>query len=99
MARFDTFRDFATHYADLTSAEAFPAAFTADIASAQLSIVEEPTSADMPDEQQARACVEQMTGDLFTLLADTRLAPLAPDRMGHGPFIPQGRALSGGAGG
>ncbi len=78
MARFDTFRDFATHYADLTSAEAFPTAFTADIASAQLSIVEEPTSADMPDEQQARACVEQMTGDLFTLLADTRLAPLAP---------------------
>ena len=78
MARFDTFRDFATHYADLTSAEAFPAAFTAEIASAQLSIVEEPTSADMPDEQQARACVEQMPGDLFTLLADTRLAPLAP---------------------
>lgn len=78
MARINAFSDLASHYADLTSAEAFPAAFTAEIATAQLSIVEEPTSDDLPDPEQARACVEQMTGDLFALFAQTRLAPLAP---------------------
>ena len=78
MARFNAFSDLASHYADLASAEAFPAAFSAEIAASQLSIAEEPTSLDMPDEDAARFCVEQMTGDLFTLFADTRLAPLAP---------------------
>jgi hypothetical protein len=78
MANFDSFADFASHYAELTSAEAFPAAFRAEIGTAQLSIADEPTSEDMPDEDAARACVEQMTGDLFALFAETRLAPLAP---------------------
>lgn len=78
MARFNNFNDFASHYAELTSAEAFGGAFTAEIATAQLSIVDEPTSADLPDADQARNLVEQLTGDLFTLFADTRLAPIAP---------------------
>lgn len=78
MARFDNFADFASHYADLTSAAAFPAAFRAEIGTAQLSIHEEPTTADMPDEDAARACAEQMTADLFALFAETRLAALAP---------------------
>lgn len=78
MARFDNFADLASHYAELTSADAFASAFRAEIASAQLSIEDEPTTADMPDEDAARACVEQLTGDLFALFADTRLAPLAP---------------------
>ncbi|KAJ8138978.1 hypothetical protein OY671_007808, partial [Metschnikowia pulcherrima] len=50
MARFDNFADFASHYADSTSAAAFPAAFRAEIGTAELSIHEEPTTADMPDE-------------------------------------------------
>lgn len=78
MARFENFTDFASHYAELTSADAFPAAFRAEIGTAQLSVHDEPTAADLPDEDAARACVEQMAGDLFRLFAETRLAPLAP---------------------
>ena len=78
MAKFDNFADLASHYTELTSGETFGQAFRAEIATAQMSIHEEPTTEDMPDEGSARACVEQLTGELFTLFADTRLAPLAP---------------------
>jgi hypothetical protein len=77
MRSFPTFPDFAEHYAGLTSADTFGQAFTAEIETSQLSHHEEPTTADMPDSEAARGCVEQMVGDLFTLFADTRLAPMA----------------------
>lgn len=78
MTRFSSFTDFAEHYAEITSADAYPAAFTAEIATSQLSIHDEPTTADMPDDDEARLYIQQATRDLFTLFKDTCLADLAP---------------------
>ena len=78
MARFDNFADLAEHYASLTSADAFAGAFTSEIAASQLSIHDEPTADDLPDADAARAVAAHVTGEIFNLFADTRLAPVAP---------------------
>ena len=78
MARFDNFADLAEHYASLTSADAFAGAFTTEIAASQLSIHDEPTADDLPDADAARAVAAHVTGEIFNLFADTRLAPVAP---------------------
>lgn len=78
MARFDNFADLADHYASLTSADAFAGAFANEIASCQLSIHDEPTTNDLPDADAARIVAAHVTGEIFDLFADTRLAPLAP---------------------
>ncbi|MGQ3081380.1 MAG: SLOG family protein [Allorhizobium sp.] len=78
MARFDNFADLAEHYANLTSADAFAGAFTSEIAASQLSIHDEPTADDLPDADAARAVAAHVTGEIFNLFADTRLAPVAP---------------------
>lgn len=77
MPSFSGFDDFAEHYAQATGHDSFSAAFAAEIATSQLSIHDEPTQADMPDAAMARDCVTQLVGDLFLLMADTRLEPLA----------------------
>lgn len=78
MARFDNFADLAEHYASLTSADAFAGAFSSEIAASQLSIHDEPTADDLPDADAARAVAAHVTGEIFNLFADTRLAPVAP---------------------
>ena len=78
MARFDNFADLAEHYASLTSADAFAGAFTSEIAASQLSIHDEPTADDLPDADAARAVAAHVTGEIFNLFADTRLALVAP---------------------
>ena len=77
MPSFSGFDDFAQHYAQTTAQDTYGAAFSAEIESSQLSIHDEPTQADMPDPEQARDCITQLVGDLFHLMADTRLEPLA----------------------
>lgn len=69
--------DFHEHYENLTTAEGFAGAFAGEVERAQLSVHDEPTSADMPDPEAARLCTQQMVSDLFALMGDTRLAPLA----------------------
>jgi hypothetical protein len=77
MSSFSGFDDFAEHYAQTTGHDSFSAAFSAEITNSQLSIHDEPTQADMPDADMARDCVQQLIGDFFNLLSDTRLEPLA----------------------
>src|SRR3546814_16135577 len=78
MARFDSFTDLAEHYASLTSADAFAGAFTSEITASQLSIHDEPTADDLPDADAARIVAAHVTGEIFNLFADTRLAAIAP---------------------
>lgn len=78
MARFDSFTDLAEHYAHLTSADAFAGAFGSEIAASQLSIHDEPTADDLPDADAARIVAAHVTGEIFNLFADTRLAAIAP---------------------
>lgn len=77
MRSFASFADFDEHYESLTTAENFAGAFAGELERAQLSVHEEPTTADMPDPEAARLCTQQMVADLFALMGDTRLAPLA----------------------
>ncbi|WP_206245693.1 DUF2493 domain-containing protein [Novosphingobium terrae] len=77
MPSFSSFNDLAQHYAEALSQDSFSYAFAAEIAESQLSIHDEPTQADMPDPELARDCITQLVGDLFHLMADTRLEPLA----------------------
>ena len=65
------------HWAEATAAPAYARAFATDIATSQLSIVHEPTSADMPEPYAAQQCVQAMIGELFALMNDTRMQPLA----------------------
>ena len=78
MTRLDSFADLAEHYASLTSADAFAGAFGSEIASSQLSIHDEPSAEDMPDADDARMVAAQVTGEIFNLFSDTRLATIAP---------------------
>lgn len=75
--RFSSFTDLAEHYSEITASANYATAFAADIVTAQLSIAEEPTTADMPDPAQAEHCIEQMVAHLFDLMNDTRMAPIA----------------------
>jgi hypothetical protein len=77
MPTFSGFDDFAQHYAQATDHGSFSAAFAEEIATSQLSIHDEPTQADMPNPETARDCITQLVADLFHLMADTRLEPLA----------------------
>lgn len=78
MSRFDNFADLAEHYASLTSADAFAGTFASEIAASQLSIHDEPTTSDLPDADAARIVAAHVTGEVFALFSDTRLAPVAP---------------------
>src|SRR3546814_4399135 len=78
LTRLDSFADLAEHYAILTSADAFAGAFGSEIASSQLSIHDEPSAEDMPDDDDARIVAAQVTGESFHLFSDTRLATIAP---------------------
>src|SRR3546814_14417332 len=95
MARFDNFADLAEHYASLTSADAFAGAFTSEITASQLSIHDEPTADDLPDADAARIVAAPVTGEIFNLFADTRLAAIAP-RIAWGIVNKSGRASCGG---
>ena len=77
MPSFSGFEDFAQHYAQATAQDSYGTAFSAEIESSQLSIHDEPTQVDMPDPERARDCIMQLVGDLFHLMADTRLEPFA----------------------
>jgi hypothetical protein len=43
----------------------------------QLTIGDEPTSADMPEPFEAQQCVSAMIGEVFSLMRDTRMEPMA----------------------
>ena len=77
MARSDSFSDLAEHYASLTSADAFAGAFGSEIAASQLSIHDEPSMEELPDADAARIVAANVTGEIFNLFADTRLASLS----------------------
>ncbi len=75
--RVSSFADLGQVYAEATASPDFERAFAADIALSQLTIAEEPTSADMPDAAQAQHCVSAMIGELFSLMNETRMEPIA----------------------
>ena len=71
--RVSRFADFAEAYAAMTSAQDFPASFTETIDESRLSIIDDPTRDPMPDAELARGCVEDLTAQIFRLLAGTRM--------------------------
>jgi YspA, cpYpsA-related SLOG family len=72
-----SFADLGQAYADATTSPAYARAFATDIATSQLSIVQAPTSDDMPDAYAAQQCVRAIIGELFALMNETRMQPLA----------------------
>ena len=72
-----SFADLGQAYADATASPAYARAFATDIATSQLSIVQAPTSDDMPDAYAAQQCVRAIIGELFALMNETRMQPLA----------------------
>ena len=72
-----SFSDVEQVYAETIASHTYERAFAGDIDLAQLSIAEEPTRADMPDAFEAEQCVQAMIGELFCLMQDTRLEPIA----------------------
>jgi YspA, cpYpsA-related SLOG family len=72
-----SFADLDQVYADATASPAYARAFVTDIATSQLSIVQAPTSDDMPDAYAAQQCVRAIIGELFALMNETRMQPLA----------------------
>lgn len=78
MARFDNFADLAEHYASLTSAEGISHAFEVNVSQFQIAAMDEPTDAEFPKPEVAQIAVSHMTGEIFTLFADTPLESLAP---------------------
>ncbi|MDF0490441.1 DUF2493 domain-containing protein [Sphingomonas sp. H39-1-10] len=74
---FSSFTDLAEVYASLTSAENFASSFTETVIESRLSIMSEPTEAEMPDAHTARLCVEEIISAIFRLTNDTRLEEYA----------------------
>lgn len=78
--RVTSFADLGQAYADATApiaSTAYADVFDGGIAVSQLSIADEPTRADMPDAYAAQQCVQGMIGELFSLMNDTRMEPIA----------------------
>lgn len=75
--RYNSLADLSELYAQMIASPAYARAFAAEIDTAQLTIHDEPTTADMPEAAQAELCVQQMIGQLFDLMNDTRLQPIA----------------------
>ena len=75
--RYSSLADLAELYEQMTASPTYARAFSAEIETAQLTIADEPTSAEMPDPAAAELCVQQMIGHLFDLMNDTRLQPIA----------------------
>lgn len=75
--RFSSFADLGQVYAETTASPAFASAFASDLALSQLTIADEPTNADMPDAFAAQQCVSAMIGEVFSLMNDTRMQPIA----------------------
>ena len=74
---FSSFADLGQAYAEATASPAFSHAFTSELALSQLSIEDEPTSVDMPDPYEAEQCVSAMIGEVFSLMNETRMQPIA----------------------
>ena len=75
--RVNSFADLGQAYADATASNEYARAFDATRDAAQLTIADEPTRADMPDAFAAQQCVQAMIGEIFSLMQDTRLEPIA----------------------
>lgn len=71
--RFANFTDFAEHYAKEIAAPDYASAFMEQTEFAKLSVADEPTSAEMPDPDQAQAAVELVLATVFDLFRDTRM--------------------------
>ena len=72
-----SFADLGQAYTEFTASPAYDRAFATDIALSQLSIGEAPTDADMPEAYEAEQCVRAVIGEIFTLMHDTRMQPIA----------------------
>jgi YspA, cpYpsA-related SLOG family len=72
-----SFADLGQAYADAIASPAYDRAFAGDLALSHLTIGDEPTSADMPEPFEAQQCVSAMIGEVFSLLRDTRMEPMA----------------------
>ncbi len=71
--RFSNFTDFAEHYAKEISAPDYATAFMEQTEFAKLTVSDDPTSAEMPDPEQAQAAIELILGTVFDLFRDTRM--------------------------
>lgn len=71
------FADLGEAYQEAVAAPAYAHAFVGGGALSQLTIGEEPTSAEMPDAYEAQQCVAAMIGELFSLMNETRMEPIA----------------------
>lgn len=71
--RFSNFTDFAEHYAEIVAAPDYASAFAEQTEIAKMSIAEEPTSAEMPDPENAKSAIELMLATVFDLFRDTRM--------------------------
>tara|TARA_R110000772_G_scaffold14855_9_gene42561 strand:- start:940 stop:1920 length:981 start_codon:yes stop_codon:yes gene_type:complete len=72
-----SFADLGQVYEEETASPAYHRAFTSDLAQAQLNIAEEPSSTDMPGPFEAEQCVKSMMSEIFALMSDTRMEPIA----------------------
>ncbi len=72
-----SFADLGQAYAEAIASPDYARAFATDIATSQLTISQEPTSADMPEPFAAQQCVQAMIGELFSLMNETRMQPIA----------------------
>jgi hypothetical protein len=77
MKTLNSFADLGQAYAEAIASPAYDRAFASDLALSQLTIGEEPTSADMPEPFAAQQCVAAMIGELFSLMNETRMEPIA----------------------
>ena len=73
----NSFADIGEVYAEAIASPDYARAFATDGALSQLTISDEPTSADMPEPFAAEQCVAAMIGELFCLMNDTRMQPIA----------------------
>jgi hypothetical protein len=77
MKTLTSFADLGQAYAEAVASPAYSRAFASDLALSQLTIGDEPTSADMPEPFAAQQCVAAMIGELFSLMNETRMEPIA----------------------
>ena len=77
--RFSTFSDLADHYAREIAVPDYATAFMEQTELAKLSVAHEPTSAEMPDPDEAQAAIEMMLATVFDLLRDTRMEDMASE--------------------
>lgn len=77
VAKVSRFADLRQLYAEETASDAFAAAFTETVDTAQLSPFDEPTSAEMPDAFAAELAAEMLTRTPFELFSGSRLEPFA----------------------